>query len=97
MDDKLATSIEILNNLSFKQINAEHILSLISSLSFFQLAILMITGSILITHIRFEGWFDKLPIYLFKCEKHGYQISPPHGHKNNLMCPKCAQLEYSSI
>ena len=97
MNEKLVASIEILNRISFHQINAEHLLNVVSSLTFFQLAILMITGSILITNIRFEGWLDKLPLYLFKCEKHGYQLSYPHGFKKNLRCQKCAQLELAAF
>ena len=94
MNEKLIASIEFFGNMSFAQINAEHLLNVVSSLSFFQLAILMITGSFLVTNIRFEGWLDKLPLYLFKCKKHGYQLSYPHGHKKDLICQKCFQLEY---
>jgi len=91
MNEKLVASLGILSVMSLQQINAENLLNIVSGLSFFQLLILMIQGSVLIANLRLEGWRAKIPIYLFKCDKHGYQISYPQGHKMRIICPKCVQ------
>ena len=89
-------SLGLLNVISLQQINAESITQLVSGLSFFQLIILMISGSVLIANMKLEGWRDKIPIYLFKCDKHGYQLSYPQGHQMIIRCPKCAKDEIKS-
>ena len=37
-----------------------------------------------------EGWISSLPLYAFRCEKHGLQFGYPVGHAKLLLCPKCA-------
>jgi hypothetical protein len=93
MNEKLLASLGLLSVISLQQINSENLLNLVQGLSFFQLLILMIQGSVLIANLRLEGWRDKIPIYLFKCKKHGYQLSYPQGHMMVIRCPKCAKEE----
>ena len=38
---------------------------------------------------RLDGWGYALPIYLFRCPEHGYQMSDPNGHCMLLICPMC--------
>jgi len=42
-----------------------------------------------VEHRKMPGWSGFLPFYHFKCDKHGDQISYPHGHKEKLRCPQC--------
>jgi hypothetical protein len=91
MNEKLLASLGLLSVISLQQINAENILNIVSGLSFFQRIILMFLGSVLIANLKLDGWRDKIPIYLFKCEKHGYQLTYPQGHMMIIRCPKCAK------
>jgi hypothetical protein len=91
MNEKLLASLGMLSVIGLQQINAEYLLNIVSGLSFFQLLMLMIQGSVLIANLKLDGWRDKIPIYLFKCEKHGYQLTYPQGHMMRIMCPKCAK------
>ena len=36
-----------------------------------------------------RGWDKPLPVYTFKCDKHGLVETTPRGYKNRLICPKC--------
>ena len=69
--------------------------SIISNLSSLQRIILRVRGSVFLEAISLRGWTQKLPLYLFKCSKHGYQISYPTGHMMVLYCPKCFHEEQS--
>jgi hypothetical protein len=91
MNEKLLASLGMLSVIGLQQINAEYLLNIVSGLSFFQLLMLMIQGSVLIANLKLDGWRDKIPIYLFKCEKHGYQLTYPQGHMMRIICPKCAK------
>ena len=93
MNEKLTLSLAYLSTMSFRDVNAENLLTLVSSLSIPQILILTITGSVLLSNIRFKDWRDKIPIYLYKCDKHGYQLCYPQGHMMKLRCPQCAKLE----
>jgi hypothetical protein len=66
---------------------------IISNLSSLQRIILRIRGSVFLETISLRGWTDKLPLYLFKCDKHGYQVSYPTGYMMVLYCPKCLHDE----
>ena len=46
-------------------------------------------GQAYIGHRRNPGWKEALPFYLFKCCKHGYQVSRPSGYNQNLICSEC--------
>ena len=89
MDEKLFASLGMLSAIGITQINPELLLNIVSSLSIIQVLALVIRGSVLIDRVRLEGWREKIPIYLFKCNKHGYQLSYPQGHMLRLNCPKC--------
>jgi hypothetical protein len=91
MDEKLLASLGLLSVISLQQINPENILNIVSGLNIFQLLILMIQGSVLIANLKLEGWRDKMPLYLYKCKEHGYQLTYPQGHMMIIRCPKCAQ------
>ena len=88
MNEKLIASLGILSLVGL-QVGPEHLLNIISGLSFLQLAVLMLRGSVLLDKVRLEGWREKIPIYLVKCKKHGYQLSYPQGYTMDLRCPKC--------
>jgi len=86
---RLLTGLGIVGAMSINQINAETMLTVISSLSLLQLMILTMRGSVLVDWVCFEGWKGKLPLYVIKCDKHGYQLSYPNGYRRALLCPKC--------
>jgi hypothetical protein len=90
MKEKLLTSLGVAGMIGFTHIDPVSLLNLLSGLSILEVLVLMITGSIMIGKIRLNGWQEKMPIYLVKCSKHGFQITYPMGHMANLVCPKCA-------
>ncbi len=75
--------------LTLRQFSPDIILQIVAGLSLLQFITLIIKGSVLVDWLKFEGWRDKLPFYLIKCEKHGYQLSYPSGYMKTLFCPKC--------
>jgi hypothetical protein len=93
MERKILAGLGLVSTISLTSLNAETILKIISNLNLFQLIILGITGSVLIDRISFDGWKSKLPFYILKCPKHGYQISYPSGFNEALICPKCLNTE----
>lgn len=86
---RLLAGLGLVGSMSMNQINAETMLTIISSLSLLQLVILAMRGSVLVDWVSFEGWKGKLPLYVIKCDKHGYQLSYPNGYRRVLLCPKC--------
>jgi hypothetical protein len=90
LNEKFLQNIIILGVLGIVQINPENLLTIVSNLSLSQIIILMITGSIMVGKVKFEGWKQKMPIYIVKCPKHGFHLTYPQGHMANLVCPKCA-------
>jgi len=86
---RLLIGLGITSALSMNQINAETILIIVSSLSLLQLVVLKIRGYVLIDWVRLESWKGKLPFYIIKCNKHGYQLSYPVSYSEVLLCPKC--------
>ena len=89
MDSKLLAGLGLVSVMSLHQVNADTMLTIISSLSLLQLLMLKIRGSVLIDRVRLEGWKRNLPFYVIKCPKHGYQLSYPNGYNDVLICPKC--------
>ena len=89
MESKLLAGLGLVSAMSLTSINAETILKIVSSLTLIQLIMLGIQGSVLVDWVTFDGWKSKLPFYVIKCHKHGYQISYPNGFNNVLICPKC--------
>ena len=60
-------------------------------LRFFQRMRLRLFGRICIGEQMNKGWSSSLPLYAFKCEKHGLQINHPVGHGGYLLCPECTR------
>jgi hypothetical protein len=89
MDSKLLAGLGLISVMSLRQVNADTMLTIISSLSLLQLLMLKIRGSLLIDWVRLEGWKRNLPFYIIKCPIHGYQLSYPSGYNDVLICPKC--------
>jgi len=94
MNKHVLASLGIISVVGLQQINPDVIRSLVSNLSIMEFLTLVITGKILVDWMRLEGWKDKIPFYIIKCDKHGFQISYPSGFNKKLICPKCTQ-EYS--
>ena len=61
----------------------------IENLNFFEKLNLRIRGSLFIDNIKFEGWSEEVPLYLFKCNTHGYELNYPSGHGMKLFCIDC--------
>jgi hypothetical protein len=89
MNSKLLAGLGLMSVMSLSQVNAETMLTIVSSLSLLQFLILKIRGSVLIDWVRFEGWKKSLPFYVLRCPIHGYQLSYPNGYNDILICPKC--------
>ncbi len=92
MESKLLASAGIVSALSLTRIGPDMILQLVSGLNPIELLVLAISGSVLIGHTSF-GSRKKLPFYLIKCPKHGYQLSYPTGFDQILLCPKCIETD----
>jgi hypothetical protein len=93
MERKLLDGFGIVSAMSLTSLNADAILRIVSSLSLPELLILGITGSVLIDRLSLDGWKSKLPFYIIKCHKHGYQLSYPNGFDDVLICPKCLDIK----
>ena len=66
-------------------------------LSFWQKLVLKVNGYVFLRWEKREGWSSSLPIYLVKCEKHGYFEDYPHGYGGYFICPCCLQEEKSQL
>lgn len=89
MDSRILASLGIISALTLQQVNPDVIHQIIVGLSLLQFITLIIKGSVLVDWIKLEGWRDKIPFYLIKCKKHGYQLNYPSGFNKVLICPKC--------
>jgi hypothetical protein len=89
MDKHVLSRLKILSVMSLSQINVEALNNIVAGLSLLQVLRLLIIGSVLIDWMKLDGWKDKIPFYLIKCPKHGYQLSYPSGYYRSLVCPKC--------
>ena len=89
MDKHVLSSLGILSVVSLSQINTDALDTIVAGLNIIQILKLIILGSVLIDWMKLDGWKDKIPFYLIKCPKHGYQISYPSGYSGSLVCPKC--------
>jgi hypothetical protein len=69
---------------------------ILSGLGFIERLTLRSQGSVKIGECKLDGWSCALPIYLFRCDKHGYQLSYPNRHYMLLICPVC-NLERRSV
>lgn len=55
----------------------------------FQRLELFLTGRAFIGHRKRPGWKKTLPLYAFRCPKHGIVEDYPHGYNDRLDCPEC--------
>lgn len=72
-----------------EKIDQKMIQNILNGLSLFEKIILRLTGALFIAPFELKGWKGKIPFYLFKCDKHGYQIGYPNGHNTHLICFEC--------
>jgi len=63
----------------------------VKSLSWWKRIVLRLRGYVFLRYEKRPGWKAYLPIYLVKCEKHGYYEDYPHGHTGYFLCPKCLE------
>ena len=92
MKKEMLASVGLLSAMNLYQINPEMLLMIMSSLSILQFLTLMLRGSVLLDWIRLQNWREKMPIYLMKCEKHGFQLTYPSGFQGRLVCPVCVSV-----
>ena len=59
-------------------------------LGFIQRLKLRLFGVVSVGDRMDEGWSSSLPLFAFRCEKHGLQFGYPVGHSKLLLCPECA-------
>ena len=52
---------------------------------------LNIFGKAMVGKYKDENWSGSLPLYIFKCQEHGLQLSYPMGWKKKLICIKCLE------
>jgi len=75
--------------------NKVKIASLINKMSLFQKFILRNKGYIkLEKRLLGDDYRDELPMYLFTCEKHGFQIGYQSGYNEILLCPDCLKEDF---
>ena len=60
-----------------------------SGLSFSQRIKLRLNGTVHVGDRMEEGWKTSLPVYAFRCKKHGLQLGYPSGHAQQLLCQEC--------
>ena len=70
-------------------IEAETLSMIASGLSFIEKLKLKYRSYVKIGDYVMDGWSDRLPFYLFKCHKHGYQVNYPSIYSSTLVCPVC--------
>jgi hypothetical protein len=91
MDKRLLAGLSLMSAFSLRQLDPNLINQIVADISLTQYLTLLITGSVLLDWLKCAGWKDKIPFYLIKCEKHGYQLSYPSGYGMKLFCPKCVE------
>ena len=60
-----------------------------SGLTFSQRIKLRLNGMVYVGDHREVGWKRSIPVYVFRCRKHGLQQSYPVGFAQRLLCPEC--------
>jgi len=96
MDKQVLAKLGIISVMSLSQVNADALDHLVAGLSILQVARLVLLGSVLIDWLKLDGWKEKIPFYLIKCQRHGYQLSYPSGYNGSLVCPKCIREKIGS-
>jgi len=82
------SSIDIRKSIS-TGIDDKNLAVITSGLNFIDRLALKYRSSVKIGEYMLEGWSKRLPLYLFKCDEHGFQISFPVGYNELLVCPLC--------
>lgn len=83
--------------IKISEITPELIQQMQNSLGLIQRITQKIFGYAYIDHLLLEGWTEKIPFYIFKCEKHGLELGYPHGHNMNLLCPDCLKERLAEV
>jgi len=52
---------------------------------------IQLQGHILVGKEQNEGWKSPVPVYMFKCKKHGIVKSTAKGYSKRLECPQCLE------
>ncbi len=63
-----------------------------SGLSLSQRIKLRLNGKVYVGDHREEGWKTNLPVFAFRCRKHGLQLGYPSGYAQLLLCPECIKV-----
>jgi hypothetical protein len=50
-------------------------------------------GYVFLQMVRFEGRRREVPLYLFRCAAHGYEVNYPAGYESKLICLECLREE----
>ncbi len=58
-------------------------------LSLFERIAMRLFGSVYIGHRKRPGWRGQLPMYAFRCPRHGVVVNYPQGYDERLECPLC--------
>jgi hypothetical protein len=58
-----------------------------------QKILLFLNGRCFLRYEKRKGWSGYLPIYLAKCDIHGFFENHPHGWTESLQCPACMEME----
>jgi len=62
-----------------------------TKLSLSQRIKLRLNGMVQVGDHMEEGWKTSLPVYVFRCEKHGLQLGYLSGYAQLLLCSECIQ------
>ena len=86
--DEVAIEQEILRGRQ-EEANDKNQVSKTISLSIWQKLILLVKRRVFIGYEIQQDWRRSLPIYAFRCPRHGIQTDYKHGFYERLDCPLC--------
>ena len=72
-----------------RDITPEMARKIAESLNYIQKLSLKIMGLVYLDELVFNEWPGKAPLYLFKCNLHGFEINYPAGYNKILTCIEC--------
>ena len=84
-----------LDTTTFDDIQREEldIADILNNASFLRKIRLGIFGSTFLQNYQKKEWKNSLPLFAFRCKKHGVQIGYPAGWRGVLLCLPCFQDE----
>jgi hypothetical protein len=82
---------------NINEITPKLIQKIVGNLNLIEKLTLRIRGFLFIDNIKFEGWSKELPLYLFKCDLHGYELNYPQGHYMKLICLDCIRKQLEEM